>query len=353
MENQLVEYYDQNEMIECVENYLQENGELRSALGISGSSQLEVAPLGHGEHNANFLFRWNEKSSFVFRICRENIFGFEHPAPYEREALELVAPTGHAPSMLFMDTSHSDFDGDVSVLTYCPGRLSDFRRPADLAEIAQLLADIHSVPVPEDRKLRTCEDMVPDLMKQAESEYALYSESSCVNTHLLKRVGLLFDLAAEAVTDCPELTSEEASHLLHCEPIFDHFVIDDEGTGKLIDWETAGVGEVARDVAGMLTPTSAICGGFLFDRAGMDAFIESYWKAVDGRFNPGTFFKRLPACEAVEALRGITWALKTTVEYEEGSPAMRNAYTWHMVETYLADEFLDMIERDILTANAK
>ena len=250
--------------------------------------------------------------------------------------------------MLYADTSHSFFDGDVSVLRYCPGRLSDFRKQSDLSEIARLLADIHSTPLPQDCKLRVCADMVPALMEQAQDEYAYYERSSCADQHVLSRVSRLFDLAQQAVKDCPDLPEDDAHHLLHCEPIFDHFVMDDDGWGMLIDWETAGIGEVARDVAGMLTPTSAICGDFLFTRDGMDAFIEEYWRAVDGRFTQGAFFERLPACEAVEALRGITWALKTTVEYQEGSPALRNDYTWHMVETYLADEFLDMIENDIL-----
>ena len=112
--------------------------------------------------------------------------------------------------------------------------------------------------------------------------------------------------------------------------------------GLLFDWEKPLVGEVAQDVAYFLSPTTTIWDtDYIFDRRARDEFLETYWKAVDGRFPKGAFGERFPAYVMSNCLLGITWSCNAWVEYHDPDRPLKSEETFSLLKRYLSADFLE------------
>ena len=80
---------------------------------------------------------------------------------------------------------------------------------------------------------------------------------------------------------------------------------------------------------------------FIFGRAQRDAFIERYWRYVDGRFESGRFEQRFPAYVMTNCLRGITWSMAAWVEYHDPARPLKNEKTFERLRIYLSEPFLE------------
>lgn len=117
------------------------------ALGLSEGEPVVFSPLGQGEYNVNYSFihpRTGKK--LVLRINTGSQMHLEDQIGYEFTALQYLVPSGRTPKPLFCDREQG-----LLVMEWLPGRTLDYK--TDMDEAAGILADIHSVPVPEGCRL--------------------------------------------------------------------------------------------------------------------------------------------------------------------------------------------------------
>ena len=329
--------------------YLQRSNSLREALGIAQVAQLEPCPLGQGEHNANFTFKHPESGEvLVLRINYASQMNLEHQIEYEASALRVLELSTRTPHLLFVDGSKRIVDHGVLVMEHRRGSHLDFDRPGDIDEAACILADIHAV-VPDEAPLCPLidpEDALCDLCEENRRMFEAYCASPLVDVALARRIEGFFSVAEPLAT---RMQTPLGRHVLNTEAVPSHFLIPDDGTlGSMVDWEKPIIGDVARDVAYFTAPTTTIWDtDFLFDAAGRKAFVERYWRAVDGRFSRSGFDERFDTYLKMNCLRGMTWSMLAWTEYHDPARPLQNEKTREKLEVYLSESFIDLLARDI------
>ncbi len=107
------------------------------------------------------------------------------------------------------------------------------------------------------------------------------------------------------------------------------------------------MGEATRDVAYFLAPTTTIWDSeFIFTADARDAFVESYWDAVAGRFPRDGFDGRFAAYTMANCLRGVTWSAQARVHYHDPAHPLKNEKTARKLDVYLSRDFLELLARD-------
>ena len=93
--------------------------EYRSALGLPAAVTEEYRLLAQGEYNRNFRFRHPVTGKdLLLRVNCGSQMHLEHQIEYESHALELLAPSGRTPQVLYTDGSKRYTDHGVSVMEY-------------------------------------------------------------------------------------------------------------------------------------------------------------------------------------------------------------------------------------------
>ena len=77
----------------------------------------------------------------------------------------------------------------------------------------------------------------------------------------------------------------------------------------------------------------------------MSDFAKQYIDAVNGRFDTSGIEERMNIFIPITCLRGITWCAMAWVQYQEPGKLIRNEDTFKKIESYLEQDFLDMIEQ--------
>ena len=75
----------------------------------------------------------------------------------------------------------------------------------------------------------------------------------------------------------------------------------------------------------------------------MEEFLDSYFQAVDGRFEMEGIRERTYAYIPITCLRGVTWCAMAWVEYQNPR-LLYNPSTYKKLGEYLNEKFLDKIE---------
>lgn len=330
--------------------YVRGNTELKEALGIPEADEIELHPLGQGEHNANFWFSHPvTRSKLVLRINYVSQLGLKDQIGYEYHALMTLLPSGRVPRPLFLDGSCTRIGHGVLVMEFCEGRHLDYQDQAALEEAARILADIHSVRVGESCRLQRPADPLRQQYEECERLFETYRHSPFEEARVTRVVESLFGGALPFLS--APMGDGDRSHVINTEAVSAHFLIPEGGgAGRMVDWEKPLIGEVAQDIAYFLSPTTTIWDTeFMFDAGQRDRFVRSYWRAVDGRFPEGRFERRFKAYGMTNCLRGITWSCAAWVEYHDPDRPLKNAKTFKKLETYLSDWFLDRVKRDYFT----
>ena len=123
------------------------SGDFLSALRLPAGTELDFSLLGQGEYNVNYSFRHPETGQrLVLRLNTGSQMHLEHQIEYEFSALQALYPSGRTPRPLFCDGSRRILPCGVLVMEHLPGRA--LRYETDLPAAAEILADIHSLPVP-------------------------------------------------------------------------------------------------------------------------------------------------------------------------------------------------------------
>lgn len=342
--------------------YLRDNADLRAAVGAPDGVELKPHYLGAGEHNRNFWFTVPPSGrKFVLRVNVISQPFHDDQVSYEFAALKALAPSGCTPEPVYVDSPSKTFEKGAMVIGFCEGdELNlDALRPGDLRCTAQLMADVHAVPVSEDCTLYRPADPLRALYDECIERFNVYYSSAYEDARITKWARWFID-AAKPMLDTP-LNPADCEHIINTEPLPSHFLIPAdaaveaaqaaEGRGRFagkpgfyIDWERAIVGEPAQDVAYFTAPTTTFWDSeHIMTAAEERAFVQDYWRAVDGRFESGSFEARYRAYRAMTALRSVTWCCRALIQYGSGSQAHQTGKTAAKLPIYLSDDFMHLV----------
>ena len=316
---------------EPLRTYLKSDGFL-SSLGIPSGTELEFSLLGQGEYNINYVFTHPvTDKKLVLRINRGSQMHLNDQIGYEFSALQNLIPSGRTPKPLLCSPVHA-----LLVMQWLPGSALDYRR--DMKTAARILADIHSVPVPENCHL---------IRPQAPAR-AIYEECLQMVQHYFdweeadpQVVGLLQDLICEIGTLPLEETSDAPVCMVNTELNSGNFLICEDGAGYLVDWEKPLLSEPAQDLGHFLAPTTTFWKtDVILTPEEVRQFAADYVESVADRMDCSTLSKRLPLYFTVTCLRGVTWCAMAYREYCQPGRELRNEDTFRKLKAYLHPAFL-------------
>lgn len=301
-------------------------------LGIPAGAQLEFAVLGQGEYNLNYVFDHpvtNKK--LVLRINTGSQMHLDDQIGYEYHALTCLASSGRTPKPL-----HCWPEQKLLVMEWLPGRALQYEQDMDVA--AQILADIHSVPVPGNCRL----------VRPLYPAQAIYEECLQMVQHYFDWVdadpvvsGLLHQLVEEIGKLPLKTLSDAPACLVNTELNSGNFLIDPEGHSHLVDWEKPLISEPAQDLGHFLAPTTTFWKtDVILTPEQVKNFAEKYVAAVDGRNDCTALSHRLPLFFTVTCLRGVTWCAMAYREYCQPGRQLRNEETFRKLKAYLEPAFL-------------
>ncbi len=313
---------------------------LLDALDIRGPVLLQ--PLGQGEYNVNYRFRHPRSGKeLVLRRSTGSQLHLADQIGYEYEALQALAPSGRTPRALCCDR-----EAGMLVMEYLPGR--PLRYESDLAEAAAILADIHSLPLPEH-----CPLLCP-----ASPALSIYEECLQMAAHYLgwqqadKQVCALLESLIREIGALELKGCGEPRCLVNTEVNSGNFLINPGAQSYLIDWEKPLLSEPAQDLGHFLVPTTTFWkSDVILKPEDIRAFVSLYQKAVAGRMEVHSLAERLPLFFTVTCLRGISWCAMAMVEYSRPGRAIRNEDTFRKIQDYLRPDFLENILQNYVRRN--
>ncbi|NTW29182.1 MAG: aminoglycoside phosphotransferase family protein [Coriobacteriia bacterium] len=331
-----------------LEEYLRDAADLRVALGIPVGVELPLTPIGQGEYNANFKFTHPVSGQhLVLRVNMGSQMHLDDQIGYEFKALQLLEHSGRTPHAYYVDGSRSRLPYGVLVMEFLPGRPLVYETGIVLA--AEILADVHSVPVPAECHLVRPEDLPDAIVQESRDMLAVYTDSPFATPHisaaleqLAKKAGRLAHMATG------HGIPETERHVVNTELNAANFLVNGPARPNyLVDWEKPILGDVAQDIAHFLAPTTTLWKTeTVLTREQMAEFLGLYCTAVNGRFSTHALESRFEQYLSITCLRGIAWCAMAYVEYQDPRRTLRNEYTYEKIKAYLAPEFLDCIDTE-------
>ena len=323
--------------------------EYRSALGLPAAVTEEYRLLAQGEYNRNFRFRHPVTGKeLLLRVNCGSQMHLEHQIEYESHALELLAPSGRTPQVLYTDGSKRYTDHGVSVMEYLPGRPLDYHR--DLERAAGILADVHSVPLPGPSGLIEPADPLRAVLEECEEMLRVYLNSDLPPLSGKRKIRELLDLAWERYHRMNRTGG--ARCIVNTELNNTNFLMAEEPDGPaggrdwLIDWEKPLWSDPAQDIAHFLVPTTTFWKTDVILSPGETAdFLTAYEASVSDRIDLTGLRERLGVFMPVTCMRGVTWCAMAWVQYQKEEKELSNDSTRRKLEAYLSDSFLEEIRR--------
>ena len=300
-------------------------------LGIPAGTELEFSVLGQGEYNLNYAFT-NPISGekLVLRINTGSQMYLDDQIGYEYGALQALAPSGRTPKPICCWPEQK-----MLVMAWLPGRALQYE--TDLPIAAQILADIHSTPVPTD-----CGLLRPDYPARA-----IYEECLQMVQHYLdweEADPAVCDLLRQLIEEIGKLPltadSDAPICMVNTELNSGNFLIDGENS-HLVDWEKPLLSEPAQDLGHFLAPTTTFWKtDVILTPEQVKDFAADYVAAVGQRMDCSSLSKRLPLYFTVTCLRGVTWCAMAYREYCQPGRELRNEDTFQKLKAYLEPAFL-------------
>ena len=303
-----------------------------TSLGIPAGTDLSFDLLGQGEYNLNYVFDHPVTGQrLVLRINTGSQMHLDNQIAYEYSALEYLIPSGRTPKPLLCVP-----EKNILVMEWLPGQALNYHTDMDIA--ARILADIHSVPVPEN-----C-----SLIRPAAPAQAIYEECLQMVQHYFDWeeadpivTGLLHQLIDEIGTLPLSDPSEAPVCIVNTELNSGNFLINPQGHSHLIDWEKPLLSEAAQDLGHFLSPSATFWKtDVILTPEEVKNFVFKYISAVDGRIDCSALFSRLPLYFTVNCLRGVTWCAMAYREYCQPGRQLTNNDTFHKLKAYLEPAYL-------------
>jgi len=307
----------------------------RAPLGISAGDRLNFSVLGQGEYNSNYTFIHPiSGEKLVLRINTGSQMHLSDQIGYEFAALQDLHGSGRTPKPVCCFPEQG-----MLVMEYLPGRALDYHR--DMAVAAEILADIHSLPVPQDTRLLRPEAPALAIYQECLEMVRHYYDWENADTEVC-------DLLRTLVSEIGRLPLGEVSDAPRCmvntELNSGNFLINPEGRSYLVDWEKPLISEPAQDLGHFLAPTTTFWKtDVILTPQQVKQFAADYIAAVGSRMDCSTLPKRLPLYFTVTCLRGITWCAMAYREYCQPGRQLTNADTFAKLKAYLEPAFLKNI----------
>ena len=313
----------------------------KEQLEIPQNSNIVLEPLGQGEYNVNYSFTHPVSGKkLVLRRNTGSQLHLDDQIGYEFSALKDLERSGRTPKAYFCDSENS-----ILVMEHLPGRALNYLNELPIA--AKILADIHSVPVPDDTKLlkpkypalaifEECLDMA--------REYLLWDEANSeVSELLMEFIEVIGNMPLDTLSSTPPcIVNTELNNA--------NFLINPNGQSYLIDWEKPILSEPAQDLAHLLVPTTTFWKtNVTLGPIAVKEVVDMYIKAVDGRFALYDLKERFPLYFTVTCFRGVSWCAMAMREYSTPGRAIVNEFAFNKIKSYLSPGFL----RDILNNYVK
>lgn len=317
----------------------------REAFGLPKEMSEEYKLLAQGEYNINYIFTHPvSKKKLLLRINCGSQMHLERQIEYEAHALELLESAGRTPHVYYVDGSLEKLDHGVLVMEYLPGEALDYRKNIFLA--AGCLADIHSVKLEKDCGLITPENPLKAILEECEEMVTTYMESPLGDDDKKRLIRELLDEGWKKVASIENETTYRCC--INTELNSTNFLINGEGKPNyLIDWEKPLYGDAAQDLGHFLAPTTTFWKtDVILTPEEIEAFLDTYIEAVDGRFDTEGLRERVHVFIPVTCLRGITWCAMAWVQYQNPDKLIANESTRQKLDAYLSHEFLEKIKRE-------
>lgn len=303
-----------------------------SPLGIPTGTEPEFSVLGQGEYNLNYAFIHPVTGKrLVLRINTGSQMHLPDQIGYEYAALQYLTPSGRTPKPLCCYPEQK-----MLVMEWLPGRALQYETDLDVA--AQILADIHCTPVPENCALlrpRHPAKAIYDECLQMVQHYFDWEQADPQVYKLLKEL-------VEEIGKLPlKVPSDAPVCMVNTELNSGNFLIDPEGHSHLVDWEKPLLSEPAQDLGHFLAPTTTFWKtDVILTPEQVRDFVKKYAAAVNGRMDCTSLSERLPLFFTVTCLRGITWCAMAYREYCQPGRELRNEDTFRKLKAYLEPAFL-------------
>ena len=312
-------------------SYLKSN-EFLSSLGLPPKTELCFSLLGQGEYNLNYTFCHPiTQQKLVLRINTGSQMHLDQQIAYEFSALQDLIPSGRTPRPLFCCPEHR-----LLVMEWLKGNALDYRQ--DMKTAAGILADIHSVPVPENCRLIRPEAparaIYEECLQMAQHYFDWENADPLVCDYLHALIDEIGKLTLDAPSDAPVC-------IVNTELNSGNFLIDRDGISHLVDWEKPLLSEPAQDLGHFLAPTTTFWKtDVILTPEEVRQFAADYITAVADRMDCSTLSKRLPLFFTVTCLRGVTWCAMAYREYCQPGRELRNDDTFAKLKAYMEPAFL-------------
>jgi aminoglycoside phosphotransferase (APT) family kinase protein len=315
-------------------SYLKSN-EFLSSLGLPPKTELCFSLLGQGEYNLNYTFCHPiTQQKLVLRINTGSQMHLDQQIAYEFSALQDLIPSGRTPRPLFCCPEHR-----LLVMEWLKGNALDYRQ--DMKTAAGILADIHSVPVPENCRLIRPEAPARAIYEECLEMVQHYYHWDQADPEVC---GLLRTLVEEIGRLPLSESSEAPACMVNTELNSGNFLINENGPSFLVDWEKPLISEPAQDLGHFLAPTTTFWKtDVILTPRQVKQFAADYIAAVGHRMDCTTLAKRLPLYFTVTCLRGVTWCAMAYREYCQPGRQLTNADTFAKLKAYLDPAFLENI----------
>jgi thiamine kinase-like enzyme len=325
-----------------IQDYLNSDRELHTALGIAADAVLPLSALAQGEYNLNYRFRHPVSGQeLVLRVNMGSQLHLQQQISYEAAALQALAASGRTPQVHYLDDSKRRLEQGILVEDFLLGRPLCYE--TDLDEAARVLADIHAQPCPEALPLLRPAKPLRAIVAECEQLVAAYRSSR----HQLPEAEPYFK---RFFADSYHILADEkpvdllARHIISTELNSENFIIEASGYGWLVDWEKPVAGEVAQDLAHFLVPTTtAWKTETILDQTQRQDFLERYSRAVAGRFALDQLQRDLSRYLPITCLRALSWCAMAYTEYSEPGRRLRNESTFAKIRQFLTPDFLTFI----------
>ena len=315
----------------------------KEALGIPAGEEVVYHPLAQGEYNINYwFFHPVTGEKLVLRINTGSQMHLEKQIDYEYNALQLLSESGRTPKPFFVDGSLEHLPYGVMVMEFLEGVSLDYRK--DLAFAAECLADIHSVSIEADSGLIMPKNPLQAILDECNEMIQTYYKSDLGDEKKKLQIRRLLEEGQKKVDQVKDYSGYRCC--INTELNSGNFLINGEGKSNyLIDWEKPLYGDPVQDLGHFLAPTTTFWKtDVILTEEKMQDFAKRYIQNVNGRFDVSGIEERLRIFIPITCLRGITWCAMAWVQYQEPGKLIRNEDTFRKIESYLTDEFLDMIE---------
>ena len=321
------------------------SGNFLTPLGLPQGTRLDFSILGQGEYNLNYRFRHPlSGQELVLRINRGSQMHLDDQIGYEFSALKALEFSGRTPKALFCDRERN-----CLVMEYLPGR--PLRYETDLAAGAEILADIHSVPLPRNCTLLEPANPLEAIIEECREMVAHYYHWEQADPEAVRLLETL-----EREISARDLSSPDGMSkcIVNTEVNSGNFLINPQGTSYLVDWEKPLISEPAQDLGHFLVPTTTFWKtDVILTPEEIRYFVDCYRHAVAERFETDSLNDRLPLYFTVTCLRGVTWCAMAFREYCQPGRAITNEDTFEKIKAYLRPDFLEnllknYVRRDFL-----